>query len=409
MAQKADLSDKSMLARIMALNLTLLNFSRLVPRSPKKWIFGHTGKLFAGNSKYLFLWMKLHRPDIDASWLAHDEATYQLLRAHGLNCHRKWSRAGMLAALRSKVFLFCHGLTDINPRLSKSALLVNLWHGVGIKATMFGDTTGIMSDYRRRWTNWRGRMLFYEYVTLPDIVVTTSDFMQRHFASQFEMPAAQCPPLGYPRLDVATDPELRKLAIAIDNRTGFTFNEDGHKEVYLYMPTFRDTHRPFIDASLPDLARLSDVLSERNAVLYVKLHPWTLESWPGDLKNIRLWPNEVEVYTYLDLVTGLITDYSSILYDYLFLRDSGIILYTFDYDEYLTQDHSILYPFDENTVGVSVSDFEQLCAVIASGESLVADEAAAAVRAKFWGNRIAPMSPVVVDYIEDLLQERRAS
>jgi len=404
MAEQADLSKKGHLARIAAMNLTILNASGMVPRSPKHWLFGHQGELFAGNSKYLFLWVTLHRPDIHAVWLAHDEATHRLLNEHGLPCHRKWSPAGVLATLRSAVFFYCHGLSDTNARLSKGAMLVNLWHGVGLKSMMFGDINGIMSDYHRNWSNRRGKLLFYEYVTLPDVVATTSDFMQQHFAGQFKMPPERCPQLGYPRLDVVADPELRRLAVEIDKGFGFEFNDRGHDEVYIYMPTRRDTHRSFIDTALPDLPRLSEVLSARNAVLYVKLHPWTRDDWPGDLDNIKLWPNTIEVYTYLDQITGMITDYSSILYDFLFLRDSGSILYTFDYDEFVSNDHTLLYPFDENTAGVRADSFDELCDVIAKGLSLIPDPNVAAVRQKFWGDCVPPMSPVIVDYVENALQ-----
>ena len=403
MPEQADLSRPLKLARIAAMNLTMLNFSGMVPRRANEWLFGHKGEIFAGNSKYLYLWINLHRPDIKAVWLAHDDATHRMLTKHGLPCELRWSAAGISAALRSKYFVFCHGVSDVNARLSKGACLINLWHGVGLKSTMFGDKDGIMNHYRRQWTNWRGNLLFYEHVKQPDIVVTTSDFMQRHFAEQFELPMSRCPQLGYPRLDVIADERLRQFAIEIDEGSGFRYNVDSHDEVYLYMPTRRDSNRPFMTDALPNLARLSEVLRERGAILYVKLHPWTSEAWPGDFDNIRLWPNDVEVYTYLNKIDCLITDYSSILYDYLFLKDSGIILYTFDYDDFITNDHSLLYPFAENTAGIRANDFEELCTVIASGQSLVSDPSVTNVRAKFWGNCVAPMSRAVVEYVESRL------
>ena len=116
--QKVNLSNKPRLARSAALNVTMLNLSGLYPRSPKHWLFGHHGEQFAGNSRYLFLWMTIHRPDITVTWLAHDARTQQVLSENGLPCHRKWSRQGIAAALRSKVFLYSHGLSDTNARLS---------------------------------------------------------------------------------------------------------------------------------------------------------------------------------------------------------------------------------------------------------------------------------------------------
>ncbi|WP_419815160.1 CDP-glycerol glycerophosphotransferase family protein [Glacieibacterium sp.] len=405
--QKVDTSNWVRLARAGAINLTLLNLSAAAPRSPKKWLFGHQAGIFAGNTKYMFLWLSLYRPDIEAVWMSHTQKTHDQLIAQGLRSTLKKSSAGIRAALQSGVFFYCHSLFDTNARLSKGAYLVNLWHGVGLKATMFGDKTGIMHDYRANWSTPLGRTLFYEYLKQPDLLVTTSEFTQAHFADQFILPPERCPPLGYPRLDAAADERLRALAVRIDQGFGFEFKAGGFDETYVYMPTWRDTGRDFLEQALPDWDRMAAVLKQRNAVLYVKLHPWTFDSWPGDRDNIRLWPGEVEVYTYLDQLTGLITDYSSIHYDYLFVKRTGSILYTFDYDNYVGNDHSLLYPFDDNTAGIRADTFEQLCETIESGAALEPSPAVDRVREKFWGDSRPPVSGDIAAFVEARLAERR--
>lgn len=394
------------LARAGLLNLVLVNLARLVPRSPRQWLFGHQGGLFAGNSKYLFLWVATNRPDLRAVWLADNDATVRLITDAGFVAYRRWSLRGVRATVRSRVLVYCHGLSDVNARLSGGAYLANLWHGVGLKSTMFGDRTGIMSHYKRRWSNPLGRTLFYAYLKAPDMLATTSDFMQAHFAEQFELPRERCPQLGYPRLDTVADGELRRLAIDLDARQGFRFNPAGRREAYLYMPTWRDTGRPFLTAALPDLDRLNDLLRARDALLYIKLHPWTKESLPAGYSHIASWPDEIETYSYFDQLTGLITDYSSVLYDYLFSRDGGAILYTFDRASYEAEDHALLYPFDENVAGVTVQDFDALCDVLARGTALVPCARAAAIREKFWGGSAVPASPAIVSYIEKAVARR---
>lgn len=53
----------------------------------------------------------------------------------------------------------------------------------------------------------------------------------------------------------------------------------------------------------------------------------------------------------------LITDYSSILYDYLLMQEKETVLFLFDYEEYV-RDRDFYYPFEENVVGRKVSSFE---------------------------------------------------
>jgi len=383
------------------LTAALLPLSTLAVRRSNFWVFGHQGGLFAGNSKYLFLWISLHRPDIRAVWITTDQKTRLTIRNGGFESHRRWSLQGISATLRAKVFVYCHGVSDVNSRLSGGAFLVNLWHGVGIKATMFGDKTGIVYRSQKYADSFFGRMLFYDLLKLPDIVASTSDFMQQHFSEQFSLPRERCPQIGYPRLDPLLDLDLRNTAVEIDRRAGFEFNHSRFDNVIVYMPTWRDSGRSFFSDALPDLGRVSSALEKCNAVLYVKLHPWTKESLPTtEFSNIIRWPDEIEVYTYLDRVNALITDYSSVLYDYIYGNGSGIVLYTFDIGDFKSKDRALLYSFEENTIGLRISTFDALCDAIASGQVFGSCEGADHLRDRFWGKWEGAASPRVVECVE---------
>src|SRR5690554_2985520 len=92
----------------------LYALSGLAPRSRKRWVFGTGGDLFAGNPKYLFLWISIHRPDIEATWITGSKEVRSLLAGHGLRVCKRWSVDGIIAALRARVFVFANGLSDIN-------------------------------------------------------------------------------------------------------------------------------------------------------------------------------------------------------------------------------------------------------------------------------------------------------
>lgn len=372
----------------------------LVPRSANRWAFGHSKDIFAGNPKYLYLWMLQHRPDIKVTWVTGSEQTRHMLEASNLPVVMRWSTAGIVTVLRAKVLVIANLLKDVNEHLTAGAVLLNLWHGVGLKGLPWFYRYQQLAERKdgARLLSWVRSFLYPRY----RIVVTTSDMMQAHFATQFRLPPECCPQLGYSRLDVALDPELAEIARMIDRKAGFEINPDRHRELYVYVPTWRDTKRPFLDEALPDPALLAAILAARNALLYVKPHLLTRDSFPEGYPNIKRWPDEIDLNTYLGDFTGLITDYSSVLYDYLFVRDEGAILYTFDFDTYVANDREILYPFEENVAGLRVSTFDQLCEVLRNGSALELASASrvAVIRERFWGGSERPASPAIVRYVE---------
>lgn len=106
-----------------------------------------------------------------------------------------------------------------------------------------------------------------------------------------------------------------------------------NKRTILYMPTYRDygTNLKYMQECIEEIDRN---LSNED-LLIVKLHPLDQECMDIDFSNLSKtieFPSE-ELYEFLPAIDTLITDYSSIMYDFL---NTGreIILYTFDKEEY---------------------------------------------------------------------------
>ncbi len=386
-------------AGLTLLALTATPLSRHMPRSRRRWIFGHQGGQFAGNPKYLFLWIALHRPDLHVTWIGGDARARAQIAALGLRARRRWSPAGIWAALRAGVAAYAHGADDVSLHFSRGALLLNLWHGVGIKATALGDAGGVVARHwpLRHRPLWRA--LYLAHVTQPDVLVTTSDFMQEHFARQFRLPTERCPQLGYPRLDPLHAPRLRDLVRSIEP---VSLNDGRFDEVLVYAPTLRDSGRDFLAEALPDPVALEAALAARNAVLYVKLHPRTAGGLKVGTERIRCWPASADLYAHLDTIDILVTDYSSLLYDHLRVRPGAAILYTFDQAEYVAVDRSLLYDFDAHVAGVRATDFAGLCDVIATGAARAAERCARAdaIDRLFWSGSPSCASAAIVAHVE---------
>ena len=369
-------------------NLAAAPVAAAWPRSRRRWVFGHEGDAFAGNPKYLFLWVALHRPDIRATWITGDEALVRRLRASGHRARRRRTVAGALERLRAGVFLFAHDVADVGAPFAWGAVRLNLWHGVGIKGLAV-----------KRGRGWAGRVRSAMLVPY-DEVATTSDFTQAHFADQFGLPPTRCPQLGYPRLDPARAPRLAEAARRVDGTAGFDPRRGGFAEAYLYVPTYRDGPRGFVADALPDLPALSAALARRNAILHVKLHGRTAEAVAG-LGNVVSWDDRVDLYSCLADFDLLITDYSSIYYDFLCASDRPTLFYVFDLAQYLARDRSLVHPFEDNVDGPRAGDFAELCRALGDGTALAAGRSprSAAIRERFWGGSDRPASARVVDHL----------
>ena len=76
---------------------------------------------------------------------------------------------------------------------------------------------------------------------------------------------------------------------------------------------------------------------KENQILYVNLHNFISEGIDfGDYKNILPFPKEYETYEFLSIADCLITDYSSVFFDFANLK-RPVLFYTYDIEKYKNQ------------------------------------------------------------------------
>lgn len=129
---------------------------------------------------------------------------------------------------------------------------------------------------------------------------------------------------GYPRIDAVFQDRCSKnirKSLGIDNSL----------PIVLYAPTFRgEVGNPNLD--LEKLKTTLEALSSEDYNLIYNGHQFQDET-PKNLTNKTIKVNNIEINCLLNKVDALITDYSSILFDYLPTR-KPIFLYPYDYEEY---------------------------------------------------------------------------
>ena len=380
--------------------------SFLFPRSRHKYVFGSYRGSFADNAKYLFLY-SVENGDKDNRyiWLSTSRATVRTVRKLGLPAYWTMELCGIWHALTSKYWFFNSYTSDIMFCLSGGACGINLWHGVGLKRIEFNSVSGPLAD-RYSKKNKFDVFCHPESFRRPDWLLTSTPFQTSMFAKAFRLPESRCLELGYPRNWILNASEKARSEY-IDRyepkqtREFIDSIKDKYEKIYVYMPTWRDSQRTVFTQSM-DLERLNAILAAQKSLLILKPHANViLTDSLGTMSNITLVDPKSDIYPILPYANVLITDYSSILYDWLLMERKDVILYLYDYKEYV-KERDFYYPFDENVAGKRVYDFDSFCSCLQSGDYTLAENDRKKIVEKFWGKTATyDVSQKILGFIKD--------
>ncbi len=329
-----------------------------VPRRRNRWVFGTYKNAFNDNAKYLFIHVVENHPEIEAIWITGNPQVRDTIKAAGGKALLRWSLQGIVACLTGRYWFFSAYVTDINYFCSRNATLVNLWHGIPLKKIEFDIEHGPLAEVFQRSSFIAQSVIRPWIFRCPDYVLSTSERVsEESFASAFRIRPDQCLDFGYPRTDsFFKSPAERMKSVTRwdppDTRT-LIDKISGYSRCLIYMPTFRDAKPNFIASSGWDFPTLNEALKQQNMLLLLKLHfatPLGLLQHAGNLSHIHLMQSTEDAYRVLPMTSGLITDYSSILFDYLLL-DKPIYYYPFDRKEYETDSRGFYHASESCTAG----------------------------------------------------------
>lgn len=202
---------------------------------------------------------------------------------------------------------------------------INTWHGTPLKAmgrkvhndVFFGNVQKnlVNADY-----------LLYPNIFTKDVMIR--DYMLENISSGSYILG------GYPRNTAFFDPESESR---IREEMGLT-----DKKIYAYMPTWRGTVDK-VGVSKNDIYLMYylyeiDRLLNDDEIFYMNIHPMAMhannKAEVKKLKHIRNFPQKYETYDFLNMADALVTDYSSVFFDYACTRKK-IVLFPYDKEEYL--------------------------------------------------------------------------
>lgn len=303
------------------------------PVDPKSILFeSYTATSFSGNCFYIYesicqdprlkdykkyiTCKKKNREEMDRFLKAHGFTDYILVEEHSHEFCR---------ALATAKYLFNNSTFPSYFIKRPEQVYFNSWHGTPLKT--LGRS---IKSAPHEIGNTQRNFFMADYLLYPNEFTFShmrEDYMlDQLFPGQYALN-------GYPRNHVFYEIDRQKKIREALELEGM--------QVIAYMPTWRGTTdkknvRTQELAVLYYLNELDRKLRD-DQVLYVNLHNFVRDRIELDeYKHIRFFPEEYETYEFLSVADCLITDYSSVFFDFANTRRK-IILFAYDQEEYFEE------------------------------------------------------------------------
>lgn len=335
-------------------------------RKKNQWLFGSGNGFNGSNTKFFFLYMLDMHPEIRCYWITDDKQILRELRERNLPVKYKWSPSTIWLCLTSKVYVFTHGVGDINFSTSGNTLKVSLWHGIGIKNSQF------LAEWKNINENSLKIRILKPYIhTKPDLYLTSySPTVHEMHKKTFRIGDNILMEGMYPRVIplISSKQDVWKFIEKNESHefVDFIHTLQTYDKVYIYMPTYRhDSKFGVIESSGMNLKELNDFFIKKNYLLLLKLHPWDCSDIKGtdSLKNVKVYDKRFDIYLSLPFIDTLITDYSSVFHEFI-LMDKEIILFNFDYDDFIKKDNGLYFDYKKYTPAIEARTYNELKDII---------------------------------------------
>lgn len=347
--------------------LVFWKIESLLPRDKKLWIFSSWfGKRYSDSSKALFEYVSAHKKDIRCVWILRDKALVKELRGKGIEAYMDNSIPAIFLALRAGKFFSITG-DEFSLRYINGADFYEIWHGMPLKQILNNDDLGVgrygkIGRLKKRLTCFKwNSFLWYEKL----YTCTSSDFFTPILSSAFGLPEERILKTGLPRCDKMFAPQKEDLIEDIRQKY------HGCK-IVLYMPTFRtsswtgEIFNPFSKDYSFNHEEFHKVLSENNIVFLFKPHFYdlkVLESKEKSDRFITISDEDFEdLYSLLGQIDILMTDYSSVYFDFIPTK-KPVILAPFDLENYTSTARKLYFDYSE-VDGEKAKDWNEIFSML---------------------------------------------
>lgn len=253
-------------------------------------------------------------------------------------------------------------------KLRKGQELVQLWHGPGaFKKFGYSRDEKLGGDLKTNKIH-RG----YKKYTKA---ITSGEGIRKCYAEAFSIDIDKVQAVGFPRTDMFFDYNL------IEERKRNVYEKYPflkEKKVVLFAPTYRGAiySSASYDFEKLDLQVIYEQLKNDDYVFIFKWHPGLYNDIQlGKVEGYDLTEyndfyydlsEERDINDLLLITDILVTDYSSMIFDYVFVN-KPIVYFAYDLEEY-KQERGLYFPFEDYVYGTVTTDCNELIHAIKKGD-----------------------------------------
>ncbi len=300
------------------------DFKTLSEKSTKKQLVLFFGRnTFSDNSKYLFLACRRLNPNFNVVWCTAQKDLHDRLIKHGLPSFyvpEDWRNTVNLF-LEAACVVYCENpysaLWDF-PVLRgclHGATKIQLWHGISVKHL---DLMLIQhQDFNILSTNFRENLISAIEI---DYLTSSSAFFDPFWIKSFGV--SQLLRVGQARNEVlfrdAFDLEL--IDSIFTEELESVFSSTSIK--ILVAPTWQINKDTWL-SSENFFKKIEDIGERENIDFYIKLHPFVIlddnseDEFKKNYKRVHKLNSGFDVYPWMKFFAAIISDYSSIMFDFL--------------------------------------------------------------------------------------------
>ncbi|MEO7348548.1 MAG: CDP-glycerol glycerophosphotransferase family protein [Terrimesophilobacter sp.] len=336
--------------------------SVLVRRSDSLWVFA-CGSGIGEGSLELYRFTKDANPSLRLVWLTRDRAELARARDLGLTAATRSSWQGFRLTLRAGVLVLTHGLGDVNRFGTHGAFIVQLWHGIPLKkiqldspVTFRGFAPALMLRLYRRSTS------------AISLMPAASEVAAERLRSAFGLAENRVVVTGDPRDDVLFQDALKARELLATS-----VGDLGRDHIVLYAPTWRDGDPDPCIPTAPQWKAIAAHLERTSQLLVVRPHPHSVGDYlcGADVSpRIRLLSASAQddINPVLPAIDTLITDYSSIAFDFALLG-RPIVFLAPDAESY-ARTRGLYEPYKKFSGGSDVASWEGVLALLVDPHAL---------------------------------------
>ncbi|MHC9532725.1 CDP-glycerol glycerophosphotransferase family protein [Dellaglioa sp. L3N] len=245
----------------------------------------------------------------------------------------------------------------------KTTKIIQLWHANGAIKSFGWDEP---KTARRSSTDKKRFQAVYNKF---DNFIVASAKMGSVFIKSYDIAPDKVLELGYPASDKFQDSQWQDKTM---KKIFARYPDLVNKKIILYAPTYREDTNGNVILEIPDdFSNIQDLLND-DTKLIIKLHPH-LKDKEIELKERLskdiIWADEYSTGELLAITNCLITDYSSVVFDFSLLPNAEqVLFYCFDYQIY-ADSIGIQSDFYDWAPGIIVQTMDELVRTYKKGQN----------------------------------------